>query len=85
MNDEKYESVHYQCPVCAVRVILWFMDVAMLYRVAFASVGSIICLVQKKQYFFLQWLSYFKQMKRFLSNINMSKWITQMWQHFSWQ
>ena len=28
------------------------MNVAMLYRVTFASVGSIICVVQNKQYFF---------------------------------
>ena len=60
----------YQCPICAFHVILWLMGVGMLYRVTFANVGSIVCVVQNKQlHFFLQWLSYFKQMKRFLSNI----------------
>ena len=38
--------------VCAFHVILWLMDVVMLYHVMFASVGSIVCVVQNEQYFF---------------------------------
>ena len=41
----------------------------------------LICCFFIEQYFF-QWLNYFKQMKSFLSNINVSKWNTQLWQHF---
>ena len=57
------------CLIYAFHVILWLMDVV---AVSFASVGSIVCVEQNKQFFSPQWFSYFKQMKRFLSNINMS-------------
>ena len=44
---------------------MWLMGVAMLYRVTFASVGSIVCVVQNRQYFFLSWLSYFRANETF--------------------
>ena len=48
--------------------------------------GSVACVVQDKQYSLSPMVKLFQANETFSGQyINMSKWITKLWQHFSWK